>query len=61
MEFSDTIWRRPRVAGTNSDSRTISKEDLIGFVQDRANVVLGYLGMEPMFEKERGEVSGWPR
>lgn len=43
----------------HGDSRTISKEDLIGFVQDRANVVLGYLGMEPMFEKERGEVSGW--
>ena len=28
IEFSDTIWRRPRVAGTNSDSRTRSNSGM---------------------------------
>lgn len=40
-------------------SRTITQEDLIDFVQDRVNLVLGYLGMEPMFNKEKGLVSQW--
>jgi hypothetical protein len=40
-------------------NRVISKEELIGFLQDRVNIVLGYLNAPQMFKKERGEVSKW--
>lgn len=38
---------------------TIDKEELVHFVQDRVNTVLGYFGLEPMFDHEPGEVSSW--
>lgn len=42
---------------TGTKIRVCTKEDLISFVQDRVNVVLGYLGYSPMFEKEKGVIS----
>lgn len=42
---------------TDSKIRVINKEELINFVQDRTNTVLTYLGYEPLFAKEKGEIS----
>lgn len=43
---------------TETKIRVITKEELIEFVQDRVNIVLGYLGYPPMFIKEdKGEIS----
>jgi len=39
--------------------RTITKEQILDFIQDRINVVLGYLDMKPLFDKEVGQVSEW--
>lgn len=39
--------------------RTITKEEVVSFIEDRINVVLGYLDMKPMFDKEVGVVSEW--
>ena len=35
----------------------VKKAELIEFIQDRVNVVLGYLGYPPLFEKEKGTIS----
>lgn len=37
--------------------RTCSKEELKHFVRDRANIVLSYLGYEPIFHQETGVIS----
>lgn len=39
--------------------RTITKEEILDFIQDRINLVLDRLGYKPMFEKETGVVSEW--
>lgn len=39
--------------------RTITKEEILDFIKDRINMVLSYLDMKPMFEKEQGVVSEW--
>lgn len=39
--------------------RTITKEEILDFIQDRINMVLSYLDMKPMFDKEAGVVSEW--
>lgn len=39
--------------------RTITKEEILDFIKDRINMVLSYLDMKPMFEKEPGVVSEW--
>ena len=39
--------------------RTITKEEILDFIQDRINLVLDRLGYKPMFEKETGVVSDW--
>lgn len=39
--------------------RTITKEEILDFIKDRINMVLSYLDMKPMFEKEPGVVSDW--
>lgn len=39
--------------------RTITKEEILDFIKDRINMVLSYLDMKPMFEKEPGIVSEW--
>src|SRR5690554_3162008 len=39
--------------------RTITKEEILDFIQDRINMVLSYLEMKPMFDKETGKVSEW--
>jgi ribonucleotide reductase beta subunit family protein with ferritin-like domain len=40
-------------------NRVVSKQDLIEFMQDRANAMCSRLGMRPMFERQSGEISGW--
>lgn len=39
--------------------RTIEKEEILHFIRDRINMVLGYLGYNPMFSQEVGVVSEW--
>lgn len=39
--------------------RTIEKEEILHFIRDRINMVLGYLGYNPMFDQEVGVVSEW--
>lgn len=39
--------------------RTIEKEEILHFIRDRINMVLGYLGYNPMFNQEVGVVSEW--
>ena len=40
-------------------NRVVTKEQLIHFLRDRINVVLGRLGMPPMFDQDKGEISQW--
>lgn len=40
-------------------NRVVSKEELIHFLKDRINVVLSRLGLPPMFEQDKGEISNW--
>lgn len=44
---------------TNGDLRTINKQDMIDFAQDRINVVCSYLNAEPYFDREKGNISNW--
>lgn len=37
----------------------ISKEELIAFLQDRINICLARLGLQPMFKHPQGEISTW--
>lgn len=39
--------------------RTITAEEMRHFVRDRIDVVMGYLGLPPVFNSEPGTVSGW--
>lgn len=39
--------------------RTITQEEMIEFVKNRIDVVLGYLNMQPMFGIAQGKVSKW--
>ena len=39
--------------------RTITKEEIMDFIQDRINLVLDRLGYKPLFEKQQGVVSDW--
>lgn len=39
--------------------RPIDKEDILDFIKDRINFVLGQLGYEPMYKKDDGKVSEW--
>lgn len=39
--------------------RTITKNDMLIFVKNRIDTVLGYLGAPPLFEEKQGKVSGW--
>jgi ribonucleotide reductase beta subunit family protein with ferritin-like domain len=40
-------------------NRVVNKAELIDFLQDRINVVLERLGLPPMFEKTKSEISTW--
>lgn len=40
-------------------NRVVHKDELIHFLKDRINVVLERLGMAPMFEQAKGEISNW--
>jgi ribonucleotide reductase beta subunit family protein with ferritin-like domain len=42
---------------TGSPIRVIKKHELVHFVQDRVDTVLGYLGYDPIFNQEKGEIS----
>lgn len=41
------------------DNRVVTPEELLDFIKDRVNIVLGRLGMAPMFDQEPGLISGW--
>lgn len=43
----------------NGDLRTIKKQDMIDFVQDRINVVCGFLNSPEYFIKSKGIISDW--
>ena len=55
LAIIDKLWEFEEATGTTI--RVVKKDELIEFVQDRVNVVLGYLGYEPMFSKEKGTIS----
>ena len=40
-------------------NRVVKKEELIEFLEDRLNVVLVRLELEPMFDRKQGVISGW--
>jgi len=40
-------------------NRVVTKAELIHFLKDRINVVLERLGLPPMFQQEKGEISNW--
>lgn len=44
---------------SEGDIRTISKDEVLHFVRDRINVILGMLGIGRLYEQEDGVVSGW--
>lgn len=39
--------------------RVVTKDEMIAFVRDRINTVLGYLGYAPVFYQPKGVVSEW--
>jgi ribonucleotide reductase beta subunit family protein with ferritin-like domain len=39
--------------------RTITKEEILDFIKDRINIVLSYLNIKPLYEKEDGVVTEW--
>jgi len=39
--------------------RTITEEEILDFIKDRINMVLSYLNIKPLYEKETGVVSEW--
>ena len=39
--------------------RTITKEDMLHFIRNRIDIVLGYLNMKPLFKDSPGVVSEW--
>lgn len=39
--------------------RTITRDEMLHFVRNRIDVVLGYLKMAPLYGDEKGEVSAW--
>lgn len=41
------------------DSRVVSKQELIEFLEDRINICLARLGQKPMFDHPTGEISSW--
>ncbi len=55
LAIIEKMWEFERTTGTKI--RVVNKEELIEFVQDRVNVVLGYLGYDPVFEKAKGTIS----
>lgn len=39
--------------------RTITEEEILDFIKDRINMVLSYLNIKPLYEKETGVVTEW--
>ena len=40
-------------------NRVVTEQELIEFLEDRINIVLGRLEMEPMFDRPQGVISKW--
>jgi len=40
-------------------NRVVTPQEIVEFVEDRINVVLGRLELDPLFEREPGVISGW--
>lgn len=43
----------------HGDTDVVTKAELIGFLEDRINIVLSRLGRPAIFKREEGEISGW--
>jgi hypothetical protein len=41
------------------ENRVVNKQELIEFLEDRINIVLNRLEVEPMFDRKQGVISGW--
>jgi ribonucleotide reductase beta subunit family protein with ferritin-like domain len=41
------------------ENRVVKKEELVGFLEDRINVVMARLELQPMFDRKQGVISGW--
>lgn len=49
-----------KIFAGNADSiRVVTKEEMRHFIRDRVNIVLGRLGLDPMFNQENGVISQW--
>ena len=56
MTIISHIWDFEKT--TNTPIRVVKRSELEHFVRDRANMVASYLGLEPLFDGEQGEISG---
>ena len=52
LHITDKLFELP-------GNRVVTKEEVIGFLQDRLNIVLVRLDMRPMFDKDNGAISLW--
>jgi len=52
FDYSDSLPEDQRI-------RVCTRKELHDFTEDRANFVLGNLGYEPMFEREKGEITNF--
>lgn len=44
---------------SGGEIRTITKENMVIFIKNRIDAVLGFLNMEPLFKEPEGDVSKW--
>ena len=55
IDIIHKLWSFEESTGTKI--RVVQKEELVEFVQDRVNIVMQYLGYDPIFNKEKGTIS----
>ena len=55
IDIIHKLWSFEESTGTKI--RVVQKEELVEFVQDRVNIVMQYLGYDPIFSKEKGTIS----
>ena len=55
IDIIHKLWSFEESTGTKI--RVVQKEELVEFVQDRVNIVMQYLGYDPIFTKEKGTIS----
>lgn len=52
LSIIDKLFAKP-------GNRVVAKEELVHFLEDRIDVVMGRLGLPPIFGHEKGEISSW--